>query len=331
MVIPHSPADLSSGWLTLALRRGQAIGAGVVSEFSSGNPEMRQRPNTRISYEREVRFYQNMAKGSLLPIPTCYYADVDAESGWHVILLEDLSPASPVPQGTACSPDQARTAVRHIAQFHAHWWENPILDNLDWMTDASGTPDDELARLHERWWPVFIRAVGDQLPNDVTEIGELLGKERGRIARHLFADRPRTLLHGDYAQGNLMFGDAAERSFFVIDWQFVTRGRGIWDVANFLLRSLEPADRQAIEMDLLQNYVAILDDRGVRDYSLGAAMYDYRISLLRRFGADISTIAAMPFTKKQIRRHVDRSLPRTFSALVDHDCRSLLGGEPRLH
>ena len=119
--IPHSPADLSPGWLTKALQYGQAIGTCAVSEFeyspleageghygqiyrlkltydspesvgprtmiakfSSGNPDMRQRPNTRASYEREVRFYQEAAQESPLPVPACYYADVDIESGTHL-------------------------------------------------------------------------------------------------------------------------------------------------------------------------------------------------------------------------------------------------------
>ena len=158
MDIPHLPADLSSSWLTMALRRGHAIGlyavrefecsplaAGkgfygqivrlkltydrpesdgprtLIAKFSSSNPEMRQRPNTKASYEREVRFYQKIAKDSLLPVPTCYYADIDTKSGWHVILLEDLAPARSGSRTEGCSLTQARTAIEHIARFHARW------------------------------------------------------------------------------------------------------------------------------------------------------------------------------------------------------------------
>lgn len=369
MDIPHSPADLSSSWLTMALRHGHAIGTGAVSEFeyssleagkgfygqivrlkltydrpetdgprtiitkfSSSNPEMRQRPNTKASYEREVRFYQKMAKESLLPVPTCYHADVDTKSGWHVLLLQDLAPARSGSRTKGCSLTQARTAIEHIARFHAHWWENPRLNNLDWLADAPGAPGDaERAQLHEQWWPALIREVGKPLPDEVMEIGELLGEHRGRIARHLFTNAPRTLLHADYQLENLMFGHTGEGSFFVVDWQFVKRGRGIWDVAYFLSQNLVPADRQAIEMDLLHDYLRILDDHGVRNYSFDDAMYDYRISLLHRFGALISTIAAMPFTKKQIRMHVDVLLPRTIAAVLDHDCRSLLDSGSQMY
>jgi len=362
MDIPHSLADLSSSWLTMVLRHGHAIGSSAVREFecssleegkgfygqlvrlkltydspetdgprtmiakfSSSNPEMRQRPNTKASYEREVRFYQKMAKESLLPVPTCYYADVDTKLGWHILLLEDLAPARSGSRTKGCSLTQARTAIHHIARFHAHWWEDPRLDSLDWLADAPGVPRDaEQAQVHKQWWSAFLREVGKPLPVTVMEIGELLGEQRGRITRHLNTNEPRTLLHADYQLENLMFGATGEGSFSVVDWQFVKRGRGIWDVAYFLSQNLVPADRQAIEMDLLRDYLRILDNHGVRNYSFDDAMYDYRISLLRRFGNLISTIAAMPFTKEQIRLHVDVLLPRTIAAILDHDCRSLL-------
>jgi len=360
--IPHSPTDLSSSWLTMALRHGHAIGTSAVREFvctpvetgkgfygqlvrlkltydppgtdgprtmiakfSSSNPEMRQRPNTKASYEREVRFYQKIAEESFLPVPTCYYADVDTKSGWHVLLLEDLAPAQSGSRTEGCSPSQARTAIQHLARFHAHWWEDPRLDNLDWLADTRGIPSDaERVQLHKQWWPAFIREVGNPLPDDVMKIGELLGKHRGRIARHLSTDEARTLLHSDYQLENLMFGATGERSFFVVDWQFVKRGRGIWDVAYFLSQNLVSADRQAIEKDLLHDYLRILDDHGVRNYSFDDAMYDYRISLLHRLGYLISTIAAIPLTKEAIRMHVDVVLPRTVAAILDHDCLSLL-------
>jgi hypothetical protein len=295
----------------------------IVAKFSSSSPEIRQRPNTKRSYENEVRFYQNIARESLLPVPTCYYADVDRESGWHVLLLEDLAPARSGSQTEGCSPTQARAAVHHIARFHAHWWENPKLDNLDWLVDPPETLSGaERARLYEQWWPAFIRKVGKPLPEEVIEIGELLGKHLGRLSR-LSRKQPRTLRHGDYHLGNLMFGETIERPFYVVDWHFVHPGLGISDIARFL-SELVPADRRAVEMDLLRDYVRILGDHGVRNYSFDAAMYDYRISLLRRFRSLIRTIAAMPFSEGLSRLHVDVLLPRNIVAILDHSCRSFL-------
>ena len=361
MEIPHSPADLSPGWLTKALQYGQAIGTGAVSEFecspleageglygqifrlklaydppemdvpetiiakfSSSNPDMRQRPNTKASYEREVRFYQEAAQESPLPVPACYYADVDMESGWHILLLEDLAPARSGSRTRGCSRNDARIAIHQIARFHAHWWESPRLYEFKWLSGMEIPGDAELAHFREQLWSAFLRKVGTKLPDEVIKIGEMLGEYKGRITQHLFAQKPQTLIHADYQLENMMFGATEEEKFFVVDWQFVKRGCGIWDVAYFLSQNLAPEDRKVTEMSILHDYLRILDDYGVQNYSFDDAVYDYRLSLIHRFGALITTIAALPFTEEQIRMHVDVLLPRIISALLDHDCHLLL-------
>ena len=59
-------------------------------------------------------------------------------------------------------------------------------------------------------------------------------------------------------------------------------------------------------------------------YSFEDAMHDYKLSLLHRLGALISTISVMPFTEEQIKMHVDVLLPRAVSAILDHDAGSAL-------
>jgi hypothetical protein len=110
----------------------------------------------------------------------------------------------------------------------------------------------------------------------------------------------------------------------VLDWQLMRRGRGVFDVAFVLSQSLEPQERRAVEMDLLTAYHRILLEDGVQRYTFEQCLHDYRMSLLQRFGALISTIAAMPFTREQIELHVDVLLPRCCEAILDHDVGELL-------
>jgi aminoglycoside/choline kinase family phosphotransferase len=273
-----------------------------------------------------VRFYQRIAAESTLQVPACYHAAVDLHSGWHILLLEDLTQTRCGSRAEGCSAAEARTAIRHIARFHAHWWENPKLAEFTWLTDSSGAPDDaRMAGAHREWWPVFLAKAGQDLPDELIEIGESLGERRGDIARHLLTQSPRTLVHSDFHLDNLLFGAEAD-SLFVVDWQFMKLGRGMSDVAFFLSQNLAPADRRAIETDLMAEYISVLSGAGVHDYGVDDALYDYRVALLHRLGSLISTIAAMPFTPEQIRLHVEVLLPRAVSAIVDHDCLSLLKG-----
>ena len=68
---------------------------------------MRMRDGTKAAYAHEVRFYQELAQQTELPTPVCYYSDIDLETGWHVLLLEDLAPARTGP-GLQAAPMNKR-------------------------------------------------------------------------------------------------------------------------------------------------------------------------------------------------------------------------------
>jgi hypothetical protein len=361
--IPCTPSDLDATWLTQALRGANILNSGVVGEFevlplegeqgfygqivrvslsydppdaegpatliakfSSPDPKMRGRPNTRASYQRELQFYRTVAPEQTLSVPACYYGDVDSASGWHVLLLQDLAPAQSGSRINGCSGSQARAAVRSIARFQADWWEDPRLQRMDRLASSPASSDDaRTAELYQDWWRVFLERAQGEVPADMIQLGESLGRQRGRIARHLFGAQPQTLVHSDYKLDNMLFG-GPEPGFYVVDWQFVRRGRGIWDVAYFLAENLQPYHRREIEDDALKDYVEILREHGVAGYSLQDVLADYRISLLHRFGLLVSTIAAIPLPEREMRAHVEVLLPRTITAIQDHNAGSVLDG-----
>lgn len=356
MEIPSGPEDLSAAWLTGALRsRGAIRHASVVGfevgplqegegafgrlfrlrlrydveevsapatlivKLSSASPKMRERPATRLAYQREVRFYQRLAQQASVVTPRCHFAEVDVETGLHVLLLEDLAPARSGSSVAGCTAEQAELAVLGIARFHAAWWEKPELAGLDWLVDADPDPV-ALRDGYDRWWPAFLEQAGHRLPGEAREIGAGLRDHHARVVRQLTRTPPRTLVHADYKLENLVFrARGGEAPLVVLDWQLLRRGRGVFDVAFFLSQSLTPDDRRSVEMELLVAYHRTLLEAGVRDWGFEQCLHDYRLSLLHRFAALISTIAAMPFTKEQIELHVDVLLPRCCAALADHD------------
>jgi Ser/Thr protein kinase RdoA (MazF antagonist) len=156
-------------------------------------------------------------------------------------------------------------------------------------------------------------------------MGENFGKQRARIEHHLFNAPPRTLLHGDYHLGNLVFAtQQGGIPFAVIDWQMLRRGRGVREVAYFLSENLLPENRRAVEVSLLADYHRRLVEGGVCGYTFTDCLTDYRLALLQRFRALVSTIAVMPFTDAERQMHVDVLLPRTIAAILDHDANELL-------
>ena len=296
----------------------------LIAKCSSAIREMRERPNTQAAYQREVRFYKEIADTVPLRTPRCYHADIDTESGDHIILLEDLYPARGGNRTRGCSREQAELAIHRIAGFHAAWWESGKLDTVDWLGGVARQPTDcELRVKHAEWWPVFLRKTKGVLPESSREVGSVLGEYRGRILSHANG-HPRSLVHSDYNLDNMLFGDADSGiPFAVVDWQFVRRGHPIFDVGLFLCQNLEQDLRRKIEHDLLSIYVDTLGEHGV-SYPVSELETDYCYCILQRYGALISTIAAMPFTPEQIQMHIDVLLPRCLSALDDNNAERVI-------
>src|ERR1700761_7637624 len=117
--VVERPADLTAGWLTSTIGAGTVIdftvariGTGQMSEcyrialryagddgpnsvvlkVAATDPMSRQTGMTLGLYEREVRFYRDIAPGLHGPIAPVYHAAFD-ESGIFDVLLGDANPA----------------------------------------------------------------------------------------------------------------------------------------------------------------------------------------------------------------------------------------------
>ena len=77
------------------------------------------------NYEREVRFYKEIAPTVGIRTPRCYHADWDRDSGLFVLLLEDLAPAQQGDQIDGCTLEQAALALDELAKLHAPRWADP--------------------------------------------------------------------------------------------------------------------------------------------------------------------------------------------------------------
>jgi hypothetical protein len=117
----------------------------------------------------------------------------------------------------------------------------------------------------------------------------------------------------------MLFGPGSGAgSFTVIDWQTLSRGRGVWDLAWLLGQSLTIEQRRNSEPQLLDSYYQGLMEGGVRDYSFADCTEDYRLALAQRFGTLISSIVALPFTESQKQQLIDVMLPRNLDAISQH-------------
>jgi thiamine kinase-like enzyme len=309
------PEELTSEWLTAALRSGGGAAApavtsvrceriGVGESFAASlvrvfptyrDPEAgaprtfvakfaATAGNTRAlltefdSYGREVLFYTEIGERAGVPIPRCYYGACDATSGDFVLLLEDLAPAEPGNQIRGATREQTATVVRHMAELHARFRDSQELRQTQWLwvTAESG----RLAELYRDGLALFRERVRDRHPL-LVEMAEQIDLMLPYLSlEQTPSTTGTTLIHGDLRLGNALYPGPAGGRFALIDWQGVRAGHGAQDVANWLAQSLDIDERRACEREMLHLYHRTLKQNGVRRYPFWQLKLEYRLALL---------------------------------------------------
>jgi aminoglycoside/choline kinase family phosphotransferase len=250
----------------------------VVAKFPSPDPGARQIALTFRHYEKEVRFYEQMAAASPMRAPRAYFQALDLPSGDFFLLMEDLSHLKNGDQLGGLSLAEARVAVAALARLQARWWESPDLTALTWLPPFEDPGMLVLEEVFQQCWEPYAAFMGERLPPAMRPVGAALATRIRAMMRGL-SQSPVTLIHGDYRADNLFFGDDGA-SLAVVDWQIVLRGRGAFDLAYFLTGNLTVEDRQANETELVQLYHSTLCEAGVTGYSASDAWRDYRTCAL---------------------------------------------------
>jgi thiamine kinase-like enzyme len=363
ITIPRTPADVTAEWLTAALRGTQTIttstvtsfdmdadiaaGAGfmgqlarvklhydqpepgapaaLIAKFPTYGPDNRAIADLFRMYETETRFYEEVAGKVELRTPRRYHSARAADSTDFILLMEDLAPARVGDQVVGCSKAQAELAIRELAKFHATWWESPSLAELDWVWAFNHPVRSAAAQgAYAGAWGPFKQIWAKHVPADVLALGEkfhdALPKLLDRLAAH-----PVTISHGDYRLDNLFFATPEGGDpLAVVDWQIMTLGNGLFDVAYFMAGAVSPADRRALEMDLLHMYHGILLERGVKNYSFDQCLLDYRTAAMFCWQYAVIILGSLDASNERGLALFTTILERFVSIIVDLNAGELL-------
>ncbi len=214
-------------------------------------------------YERETRFYTELASTVDIRIPACFHGEWTAATNDFVLVLEDMAPARQGDQVAGCGVEQAMVAVRELAKLHGPRWDDPTLFDVDWIDRDKGDESaNGLAVMWQMFFPGFAGTYRSHLSSDEFELAERFG---GVIAQWRGGrSGPKAITHGDYRLDNMLFA-AAEGGppVTVVDWQTPAPGDPIADLSYFIGAGLLPADRRAHERDLVAAYLEALGAYGV--------------------------------------------------------------------
>ena len=275
-------------------------------------------------YGREHRFYRDVAQDLALRTPRLYSSVLRPETGDSVLLLEDLAPAQTLNMLEGCTAEDAAFALRHLAAFHAAWWEHPRLRVLDWLP-AFDEQAEEDQKQYAQAWEVFLNRVGHLAPDGIVPLGAKLRHHIVAVKRYL-GQHPETFVHGDFHLNNLLFGSTpGARTLTVIDWQACSRGCAMRDCAFFLVTALPPDRRRAHEMELLKLYYTILTEHGVEEHSFEQCLHDYRFTMLDLLYFLVMILAYIDFSMNAAAGMIrDMVIERVCAAILDHNASELL-------
>ncbi len=362
--VPHTTSDITAAWLTDALRSSGRLqpdasvlevgfdagtaGVGFMGEvgklsltysdnagdqpatmmakFPTQSPEVKAMMRPTRVYEREHRFYLELAAQTPLRTPDAYHvlcetSDDDAVDEEYLLLMEDLSDLTIGDQVAGVSPDQAEAALIGLAAHHARFWNGAGLEQADFVPDINGPLNRAGQAIYEASLPGFKEVFGHALLPEMIPAAEAYTAAQPGLLDRLAA-MPHTLVHFDYRADNLFFD--TDDTVVVIDWQSISKGGGAADVAYFLSQNLSTPDRRAHEDDLLATYHDRLVTAGVTDYHLDQLKADYRVGIIYGWVIPVFAVGTLDSSSERAMALWTTVLERVQDAIFQHDAHRVI-------
>ena len=365
MTFPAQPEELTSAWLTQMLRNNAVIGAensvadfsheiigagvgvvgmvvrislryasaenagpaSVVAKFAHPEAANRAIANNTNMYEREVDFFNKTAHNVATPMPKCYFASMNYDTGGNIVVIEDLAAYDLGDQVTGATPERVRMVIDALVPLHARYWntwqlsfDNPMQINNDnyiepFVPGFFGTWEMAIEKFADSFTPELIAL----MPKYVASLRTIM-REMG--------NRPMTLIHGDVRMDNAMFGNGQPGLLPVvmIDWQNVMVSTPMQDMAWMLGTSVTTKIRRQYEEEFLQYYVDEVNAAGISDYSIEQARDDYDLSLLFIFNYTMIMAGAFDPANERGRKMAEEGLRRAIASCTDRNLFSRIPG-----
>ena len=362
LAIPVTESELTADWLARALADGagdqteiqnavvEEIGSGVglvgkilrchltygvagrpetvIVKLPSSHPETFRMAMGLGLYRREYAFYRQIAPHIPLRSPGLLYGDFDDASHRFVLVLEDLRDMATADQLDGANAEQAKTAIRAIAQLHGFYWDKVDQPPVAGFQIASDRERRQMTQAaYQASLGPALERFGELFPHRIRQLAEDYST---RLADHMEAVSagPQTFAHGDFRLDNMFFAGYSSQGedFAAVDWQVCGVASGLQDVAYFLSSSVATEVRRQIERDALAEYHDGILSMGVENFSFTECWRSYRQNMLGCLRTPIIAGGQLDFTGDRSRQLAEVFLARTLTAIDDLDAHEFLPG-----
>lgn len=317
-----SPDDVTASWITEQLNRNQIngtvsrfeqtrVGTGqigmcfryeleydgpsngpktLIGKFPSDDPASRETGVQLKNFLKEVSFYQQLQSKLTINTPRCYYAEITGEGPEFMLLLEDLAPGVQGDQLIGCDANIAEAAVLQLVGLQKPSWCDESLAQLEWLGSPDATSAEMVSGLYQGVLPGFMERFGEHLTAEQRDIISNFGASTNIQQRSL--NKPFCLVHIDYRLDNLLIDNSqSPPRITAVDWQSITLGNPMTDVAYFVGAGMLPEARRLSERNIVQTYHEALVASGIKDYSFEQCWSDYRRASFAGFS--VTVVASM--------------------------------------
>jgi Phosphotransferase enzyme family len=305
----------------LALRYDRPDHDGPASVVVKVEPEtelLRELGEEMHAFEREIRFYREVGADAPIRLARVYYSAIDPPD--YAIVMEDLSYCEPGDQIAGMHESLVKATVRTLGKLQAKYWNNRRLEPLAWMPDTFEFVDHFLP-----YWPSFVERCSNWVSPEGMALGHRLARSIDWLKRELAA-APRTLVHYDLREDNLLFGPSGTpEEVVIVDWQLTIRGLGAYDVASLMASSEKASERVGHQKDVAACWHEVLLSSGVENYDFDQALYHFRVASLAALCVPVRYHqAGMDSGFERGRELIKCQCRRMFDSAVEIDAGSIL-------
>lgn len=210
-------------------------------------------------YEREYLFYKHIRddldRETKVRSPKCYGIISDESGKNNGVLLEYLS-APRFALNLDLNTERLNVTLKivtRMAEMHAHFrgcsLRYPALRrNNDLLFRPTWT------KYIQDQWPLFKEKWASFVGHEDMQLGNAIVSEFDTIQLLLSQGDDLTLIHGDIKSPNIFYDTENDNEPYFIDWQYVAYGKGVQDLAFFLIESFDTSFLQTNIKSIVQGY-----------------------------------------------------------------------------
>lgn len=267
----------------------------VVVKLSSDSERQRFIASMFKFYEREIRFYGELADRANVRSPKAFLAKIHDVDPSFVLVLEEVTGRRQVDQLDGVGLEDSITVVRTLADLHAAFWDHDFGGLAETFIPMNAPPMHAVipAAFKGDWEVARERAAGVLS----AELIELLDRHES-IASQVLEEMmgPNTLVHCDCRSDNLLFDDDG---VIVLDFQLAAICNGMCDVSYFIAQSVRE-DVAATHADaLVDEYLRRLAEHGIQ-LDRDEAMRPYRAALVFFLSIPVSLLAGVDLPERSV-------------------------------